>query len=97
MTVRPPGDKFGNGERVDVIHELFNDKIIRYAKIRGTESPVWERKIDTVHAEGDLILQLAEIGLLQAGTIPHYKGAFPLVNILHLPRRRMLSRRQGWK
>ena len=83
MTMRPPGDEFWDGEGIDIVHELFDNQVIRDAKVGGAESPVGKCQVDTVHAKGDLILQLTEIGLFQAGTVPHNKGALPLVTILH--------------
>ena len=82
MTMRTPRDEFWQCERVDVIHELFNDQVIGDAQIGGSESQIRKSQIKAVHAERDLVFQPAEIGLLQAGAIPDDERAFALVNIL---------------
>jgi len=84
MPMRTPGDELRYSERVNVIHKLFDDQVICDAEIRSCESQFRKCKIKTVHAKCDLVAQLAEIGLLEAGTVSNDEGAFPFVNILQL-------------
>ena len=84
MAMRAPCNKFWKRERVDIVHELFNDKVVRDAKIRSRKSKFRECQVKTVHAKSNFITQLAEIGLLQARTIANDKGTFAFVNVLHL-------------
>ena len=81
MTMRTPRDEFWNRERVDIIHKLFDNQVVRNAKICGGKTPVRESKINAVHTEGNLVFQLTEVSLLQAGTIPNNKGAFTFMNV----------------
>lgn len=80
--MRTPGDEFWDGQRGYVVYELFDNEVIRHAEVGCGESPLRKREIDTIHAEGDLVLQLAHVGLLQAGTVADDEGAFAFVNIL---------------
>ena len=82
VAMRTPGDEFWNREGADVAHELLDDEIVRHAEVGGGESPFGESEIDSVHAEGDLVLQFARVGPLQAGTVADDEGALALVNIL---------------
>ena len=84
MPMRTPRDELWNGERVDIIHKLFDNQVVRNAKIRGSKTPFRESEINAVHTEGDLIFQFTEVGLLQAWTIPDNKGAFAFMNIFQL-------------
>ena len=61
---------------------MLDDEVVCDAEVGGGESPLGEVEIDTVHAEGDLVLQLARVGLLQAGTVADDEGAFAFVHIL---------------
>lgn len=80
--MRTPGNEFGNRQRVDVIHELLDDEIVRHTEVGGCESPFGKSEIDSVHAEGDLIFQFARVGALEAWTVADDECAFALVNIL---------------
>src|SRR6185436_8307942 len=82
MMMRTPRDEFWNRERVDIIHKLFDDQVIRDAEIGGRESQFRKRKIKTIHTERDLVPQLAEISLFEAGTIPNNESASTFMNIL---------------
>lgn len=82
MTMGTPCDEFGNWEGGDIVHELLDDEVVRDAEVGRCESPLGEGEINSVHAEGDLVLQLARVGLLQARTIADDEGALPFVDIL---------------
>ena len=80
--MRPPGDEFGDWEGRDIVHELFDDEVVCDAEVGSGESPLGESEINSVHAEGDLVLQLARVGLLQAGTVADDERALAFVNVL---------------
>ena len=82
MSVRTPGDEFWNRERVDVVHKLFDDEIVRHAEVGRCESPLGKGEVNSIHAEGDLVLQFACVRPLEAGTVADNEGAFAFVNIL---------------
>lgn len=82
MTMGVPCDEFRDCERGDVVHELFDDEVVCYAEVGCCESPFGECEINSVHAEGNLILQFTRISLLQAGTVADDEGALAIVNIL---------------
>lgn len=77
-----PGDEFWNWKGGDVGHELLDDEVVCDAEVGCCEAPFREREINSVHAEGDLVLQFARVGLLQTGAIPDDEGTFAFVNIL---------------
>lgn len=81
--MRTPGDELWKRECVDVIHKLFDNQVICDAKIAGRESQFGECQVEAIHTKRDLIAQLAEIRLLQAGTIANDEGALAFVNIFH--------------
>jgi len=80
--MRTPRDEFRNRERVNIVHELFDDQVIRDAEIGGREAQFRKRKIKAVHTKRDLVPQLAEISLFEAGTIPDNESASTFMNIL---------------
>jgi hypothetical protein len=82
MTTGTPADEFGQCERVDVIHKLFNDQVIGDTQIGGSESYIRKGKIKAVHAKRDLVFQFAKIGLFEAGTITNDESAFAFVDVL---------------
>ena len=84
MAVRTPGDEFRKRQRIDILHKLLDDKVVCNAKIRGRESQLRKRQVETVHAKRDLVPQFAEIRLLQAGTVADDEGAFAFMNTLQL-------------
>ena len=77
-----PGEPEVIWTRGEVIRELLDNEVIRHTNIRCRESKVRKGKIKTIHRKGDFTLQFAEIGLLEAGSVPHDKRAFAFVNIL---------------
>ena len=79
--MRAPGDELRNLQGEEVVDELFNDKIIGDADVRGCETKFGKGKVEAVHAKGNLILELAEIGLLQRWSIANDEGTFAFVNI----------------
>ena len=81
MTMRTPGDELRNLKREKITHKLFDDEVVGDADVRGGEAEFWKGKVDAVHAKGDLILELAEIGLLQRGSVANDEGTLAFVNI----------------
>src|SRR5215216_2749195 len=79
MTARTPGNEFWDWESYEVIRELLNDKVIRHAKIGSGEAPLGKCQINAVHTKRDLILQLCQVSMFQAGAIADDERTFPFV------------------
>ncbi len=79
--MRTPGDELRNLQSEEVAHKLFDDEVVRNADVRGGEAKLWKGKVEAVHAKGNLILELAEIGLLQRWSVTNDEGTFAFVNI----------------
>ena len=82
MAVRTPGDELRDLKRDEVVHKLFDDKIVGDADVCGGEAEFGEHQVDAVHPEGEFVLELGEVGLLEGGSVADDEGALALVNIL---------------
>ncbi len=72
------------GNARDITGALFDDQVIDRDKIRGGKSQFGKHQVNAVQAKGDLLFEQAQIGLLQAGTIPDDErrvspGEYPLI------------------
>ncbi len=61
---------------------LFDDQVVDRNQAGGLETQFREHQVDAVEPEGEFILQLRQVGVFQAGTIPDDESPFASMGIL---------------
>ncbi|MPN40277.1 hypothetical protein SDC9_187813 [bioreactor metagenome] len=77
-----PGYKSGDGEVAQVFCTLLDDQIVDGEQHRGCKAKVIEGHVETVHANGELVLEFAQISVLEAGAIANNEAALAHMGVL---------------
>lgn len=82
VTMRTPRNVLRNLEGGQFGGALFDDEIVDGDEAGGGEAEFGEHQVDAVHPEGEFVLELGEVGLLEGGSVADDEGALTFVRVL---------------
>lgn len=82
MPMRTPRQKLRDFKRRHLLRALFDDEVVDGDEAGGSEAEFGEHQVDAVHPEGEFILELGEVCLLEGGSVTDDEGALAFMRVL---------------